>query len=87
MNTVTSATYNSGKIATPITCTLGSTLGNVIHTLSSKSVHRIYVVDGNNGEEVIGVITLRDVISCFVFEPPHFFDNYFGPSGLEEETE
>lgn len=83
MNTIASANHDSGKVVTPITCSLDSTLGNVMHILASKSVHRIYVVAGN-GEEVIGVITLRDVISSFIFEPTNFFDNYFGTSGQEE---
>lgn len=56
---------------------LDSTLGSVIQTLASKSVHRIYAVAGENNE-IVGVITLRDVISCFIYEPPNHFDNYFG---------
>lgn len=61
----------------PITCKLDSTLGNVIHSLASNSGHRVYVVSNDEENEVIGVITLRDVISCFIFEPPNHFDNYF----------
>ncbi|KAK2983144.1 hypothetical protein RJ640_007820 [Escallonia rubra] len=76
MNTIASATQDTGKVVTPITCKPDSTLGSVIHILASKLVHRIYVID--DSDEVIGVITLRDVISCFIFEPPNFFDNYFG---------
>lgn len=82
MNTIASAARETGKVITPITCNLASTLGNVIHILASKLVHRIYVEDANGGE-VIGVITLRDVISCFIFEPPNFFDNCFGSLGQE----
>ncbi|KAM7468564.1 hypothetical protein LguiB_016126 [Lonicera macranthoides] len=77
MNIVSSATPDAWKMVTPITCKVDSTLGTVIHTLASKSVHRIYVVTDDDSE-VVGVITLRDVISCFIFEPPNFFDNYFG---------
>lgn len=61
----------------PITCKLDSTLGNVIHSLASNSGHRVYVVSNEEENEVVGVITLRDVISCFIFEPPNHFDNYF----------
>ncbi|XP_009627243.1 SNF1-related protein kinase regulatory subunit gamma-1-like [Nicotiana tomentosiformis] len=82
MNTVASATHDATKVSTPITCKRESTLGNVIDTLASKLVHRIYVTAGED-DEVIGVITLRDVISCFIFEPPNFFDNYFGFSAQE----
>lgn len=81
MNTVASATHDATKAATPITCKLGSTLCSVIDTLASKLVHRIYVTAEN--DEVVGVITLRDVISCFIYEPPNFFDNYFGFSAQE----
>ncbi|KAK6931189.1 CBS domain, partial [Dillenia turbinata] len=65
MNTITASSEEAGKIKQPITCKLDSTLGSVIHSLACKSVHRIYVVNGNE-DEVIGVITLRDVISCFI---------------------
>ncbi|KDO82823.1 hypothetical protein CISIN_1g011306mg [Citrus sinensis] len=77
MNAVVPTTPDSGKVNPPITCKLESTLGSVIHSLASKSVHRIYVVAGEEAE-VVGVITLRDVISCFIFEPPNHLDNYFG---------
>lgn len=60
----------------PITCKPDSTLQSVIHTLASQSIHRIHVVDGQ--DELVGVITLRDVISCFVTEPPYHFDDYYG---------
>ncbi|OIS95972.1 snf1-related protein kinase regulatory subunit gamma-1-like protein [Nicotiana attenuata] len=86
MNTVSSATHEPSKVATPITCKLDSTFGNVIDILASMSVHRIYVT-ADEDNEVIGVITLRDVISCFIFEPPKFFDNYFGFSAQETLAE
>ncbi|XP_019150750.1 PREDICTED: SNF1-related protein kinase regulatory subunit gamma-1-like [Ipomoea nil] len=82
MNTAASATNEVGKINTPITCTPDSTLASVIDVLACKQVHRIYVVKGTDNE-VVGVITLRDVISCFIFEPPNFFDKYFGFSAKE----
>lgn len=76
MNQIASASRETGKVTQPITCKPDSTLHDVIHTLTSQSIHRIYVEDGQ--EEVVGVITLRDVISCFVTEPPYHFDDYYG---------
>ncbi|KAK9935198.1 hypothetical protein M0R45_022309 [Rubus argutus] len=75
MSTI-STSQDIGKAIPAITCNSESTLGNVIETLASKSVHRIYVA-GKEGE-VVGVVTLRDVISCFIYEPPNHFDDYFG---------
>lgn len=82
ISTIASATHDATRAATPITCKLGSTLCSVIDTLASKLVHRMYVT-AENDDEVVGVITLRDVISCFIYEPPNFFDNYFGFSAQE----
>lgn len=76
MNKIVSSSLQTGKVTQPITCKPDSTLQGVIHTLASQSIHRIYVVDGQ--DEVVGVITLRDVISCFVTEPPYNFDDYYG---------
>ncbi|KAK7824956.1 snf1-related protein kinase regulatory subunit gamma-1-like [Quercus suber] len=73
----TIASQETGKVIPPITCKLDSTLASVIQRLALKSVHRIYVVAGED-DEVIGVITLRDVISCFIYEPPNHFDNHLG---------
>ncbi|XP_048135065.1 SNF1-related protein kinase regulatory subunit gamma-1-like isoform X1 [Rhodamnia argentea] len=81
MSTIISRTQEPGKVIPPITCKPVSTLGSVIHSLASKSVHRIYVV--SDEEEVVGVITLRDVISCFIHEPPNYFDDYLGFSVKE----
>ncbi|TXG56407.1 hypothetical protein EZV62_017720 [Acer yangbiense] len=47
-----------------------STLGSVIHSLASKSVHMIYVVADHKEDEVVGVITLRDVISLASYMSP-----------------
>lgn len=77
MNTIASKARDSEKAVIPITCSLSSNIGDVIHILASKMVHRVYVV-GANGKEVVGVITLRDIISCFIFEPPNYFENYLG---------
>ncbi|OMO82411.1 Cystathionine beta-synthase, core [Corchorus olitorius] len=82
MNTVVSTGQECGRLTPPITCKVDSTLGSVIQSLASKMVHRIYVV-AENGDEVIGVITLRDVISCFIFEPPNYVDSYIGFSVKE----
>ncbi|XP_024194732.1 SNF1-related protein kinase regulatory subunit gamma-1-like [Rosa chinensis] len=75
--TTISTSKEPGKPIPPITCNIESTLGNVIEILASKSVHRIYAVSAEEGE-VLGVITLRDVISCFIYEPPNHFDAYLG---------
>ncbi|GER51505.1 AMP-activated protein kinase [Striga asiatica] len=79
---VSLATNDPGRTVTPITCNPESTLGSVIDTLASRGVHRIYVVR-DTGNEVLGVITLRDVISCFINEPKNYFDDYFGFSAQE----
>lgn len=76
MNATVSINRETGKIISPITCKPNSSLGDVIHTLSTQCVHRIYTV--NDEGEVVGVITLRDVISCFITEPSYHFDDYFG---------
>ncbi|CAA6660898.1 unnamed protein product [Spirodela intermedia] len=63
----------------PVTCSPDATLGSVIEALASRSVHRVYVVnEGEDGGEVVGLVTLRDVISCFIFEPLEHFDDSFG---------
>lgn len=64
-------------MASPVSCAPSASLGSVIDILAWKCTHRIYVVEGGE-REVVGVVTLRDVISCFIFEPPGYFDNYFG---------
>ncbi|OWM75967.1 SNF1-related protein kinase regulatory subunit gamma-1-like [Punica granatum] len=81
MSTVIEENQETGKIVPPLTCQQDATMGSVIETLASKSVHRIYVV--SREDEVTGVITLRDFISCFIFEPPYYFDNYLGFSVKE----
>ncbi|TXG46625.1 hypothetical protein EZV62_027876 [Acer yangbiense] len=70
MNTVVSTTPDSGRVMPPITCRMESTLGSVIHSLASKSVHMIYVVADHKEDEVVGVITLRDVISLASYTSP-----------------
>ncbi|KAL2934433.1 SNF1-related protein kinase regulatory subunit gamma-1 [Bienertia sinuspersici] len=58
-----------------ITCRKDDTLKNVILTLDSLKIHRIYVVDESEGLE--GVITLRDIISRLVHEPRNYFGDFF----------
>lgn len=76
MNTIAATSEENKKVISPITCKLGSTLGEIISTLSSKCVHRIYVVGEAN--DVIGIITLRDVIACFITEPPNYIMEVHG---------
>ncbi|KAK1265110.1 SNF1-related protein kinase regulatory subunit gamma-1-like [Acorus gramineus] len=79
MKTIASLSHNSGREAVipPSTCASNATLGNVIELLASKAVHRVYIVEGED-HDVVGVVTLRDVISCFIHEPLNHFDNYLG---------
>ncbi|XP_076907641.1 SNF1-related protein kinase regulatory subunit gamma-1-like [Bidens hawaiensis] len=76
MTTIAATSEENKKAVSPITCKLGFTLGEVISTLSTKCVHRIYVVSDAN--DVIGIITLRDVISCFITEPPNYIMEVHG---------
>ncbi|GMH01694.1 hypothetical protein Nepgr_003533 [Nepenthes gracilis] len=82
IDTIALQVEEAGRVVPPIVCRRDTTLSSVIHRLSNMSVHRIYVVDGEE-DEVVGVITLRDVISCFIFEPPNHFDYYYGFSVKE----
>ncbi|CAK9197873.1 unnamed protein product [Sphagnum jensenii] len=66
----------------PTTCENTAELGNVIDTLASKKLPRIHIVNKNN--QLVGVVTLRDIIGCFVSEPKDYFDDYFG--GMFKET-
>ncbi|KAH9548900.1 hypothetical protein CY35_11G111500 [Sphagnum magellanicum] len=66
----------------PTTCENTAELGNVIDTLASKNLPRIHIVNKNN--QLLGVVTLRDIIGCFVSEPKDYFDDYFG--GVFKET-
>ncbi|XP_010250742.1 PREDICTED: SNF1-related protein kinase regulatory subunit gamma-1 [Nelumbo nucifera] len=58
-----------------ITCRRDNTVKEVILKLDSEKIHRIYVVDNDGNLE--GVITLRDIISKLVHEPPHYFGDFF----------
>ncbi|XP_076948353.1 SNF1-related protein kinase regulatory subunit gamma-1-like [Bidens hawaiensis] len=76
MTTIAATSEENKKAVSPIACKLGFTLGEVISALSTKCVHRIYVVGDAN--DVIGIITLRDVISCFITEPPNYIMEVHG---------
>ncbi|XP_057972354.1 SNF1-related protein kinase regulatory subunit gamma-1 [Malania oleifera] len=58
-----------------ITCTRDHTMKELILKLDSVKIHRVYVVDGDGNLE--GVITLRDIISKLVHEPPGYFGDFF----------
>lgn len=66
----------SSPLLRPIlTCHQNETLKGSIIKLDEAKVHRIYVVDDN--QDLIGVITLRDIISTFVEEPVGYFGTFF----------
>ncbi|KAJ4790946.1 5'-AMP-activated protein kinase subunit gamma-1 [Rhynchospora pubera] len=58
-----------------IGCKKNDTLKDVILKLDSKNIHRLYVTGENNTLE--GVVTLRDIISKLVYEPPNYFGDFF----------
>lgn len=58
-----------------ITCKRTDILEDIILTLDSEKIHRIYVVDEEGSLE--GVITLRDIISKLVHEPHGYFGDFF----------
>lgn len=58
-----------------VTCQRNDTLKDVITKLDSMKIHRIYVVD--EGGDLEGVITLRDIISKLVHEPRGYFGDFF----------
>ena len=60
----------------PLVCQKTETLKSVIERLCTARIHRIFVV--NDEEQVIGVVTLRDIIDKFVVEPKNYFANFFG---------
>eukprot|EP00850_Spirogloea_muscicola_P008499 SM000045S16244 [mRNA] locus=s45:403433:406679:- [translate_table: standard] len=60
----------------PITCLQTDTLADVIERLVTKNIHRVHVVRDDNS--LIGVVTLRDIISCFVSEPQDYFQGFLG---------
>lgn len=70
------STTGSSVMMPPVTCKYDTPLADLIEVIAEKCIHRIYLVNGQ--DELLGVITLRDVISCFVSEPESHFENYFG---------
>uniref|UniRef100_A0A0C9QV72 TSA: Wollemia nobilis Ref_Wollemi_Transcript_7419_1472 transcribed RNA sequence n=1 Tax=Wollemia nobilis TaxID=56998 RepID=A0A0C9QV72_9CONI len=58
-----------------ITCQKNDTIEKVILKLDNAKIQRIYVV--NNQGQLEGVVTLRDIISKFVQEPPGYFGDFF----------
>lgn len=74
LKTVGAAILDSGLDAPPLTCGPNDSLGSIIEKIASRYVHRIYVIEGT-GPQVIGIITLRDIISCFITEPHDFLDS------------
>lgn len=58
-----------------ITCQKSDTIKDVILKLDAAKIHRIYVVDVE--ENLEGVVTLRDIISKLVHEPPGYFGDFF----------
>lgn len=58
-----------------ITCKSDQTIKELILMLDSQKVHRIYVVD--DGGNLQGVVTLRDIISKLVHEPRGYFGDFF----------
>ena len=59
----------------PISVHQSDSLAALMNKLVSAKVHRAYVTDKSNN--LLGVVTLRDAISCFVVEPPNYFGDYF----------
>ncbi|KAK8604638.1 hypothetical protein V6N13_099570 [Hibiscus sabdariffa] len=58
-----------------ITCRRDETVKELIQTLDSEKIQRVYVVDDDGNLE--GVITLRDIISRLVHEPRGYFGDFF----------
>lgn len=83
MKTVKWAAPETGMLPA-LTCERTTTLGDVIGQLAAHNYHRIYVVESSASQQLVGVVTLRDIIGCFVSEPDGYFTNYFG--GTFRET-
>lgn len=48
---------------------------DLILKLDAETSNRVYIVDDNGNLE--GVVTLRDIISKLVHEPPGYFGDFF----------
>ncbi|KAF7838175.1 SNF1-related protein kinase regulatory subunit gamma-1-like [Senna tora] len=58
-----------------VTCKNDCTIKELIQLLDHEKMNRVYVVDDDGNLE--GVITLRDIISRLVHEPPGYFGDFF----------
>ncbi|MBA0801867.1 hypothetical protein Gohar_012206 [Gossypium harknessii] len=65
----------SPMLSGTVTCKRDKTIKELIQTLDSEKIHRMYVVDDDGNLE--GVITLRDIISRLVHEPHGYFGDFF----------
>jgi len=66
MKTVMEQEPETGMLP-PTTCEKTAKLGDVIEMLAKKTLPRIHIVDKSN--QLVGVVTLCDIIRCFVSEP------------------
>ncbi|OMO71678.1 Cystathionine beta-synthase, core [Corchorus olitorius] len=66
---------SSPMLSGMITCKKDDTIKELIETLDTEKIHRVYVVDDDGNLE--GVITLRDIISRLVHEPRGYFGDFF----------
>lgn len=67
-------------VTPPITCRVTDALVDVINRLHFSQIYRLYVV--NEDEGLRGVVTLRDIIGKFVYEPYGYFGSFFGDAVL-----
>ncbi|CAK9257606.1 unnamed protein product [Sphagnum jensenii] len=81
MKTVMEQEPETGMLP-PTTCENTAKLGDVIEILAKKTLPQIPIVDKSN--QLVGVVTLHDIIGCFVSEPKGYFEDYFG--GVFKDT-
>ncbi|KAF8378409.1 hypothetical protein HHK36_029748 [Tetracentron sinense] len=68
LNKIASTIQETGEVVSSITGMLDSHPGSIINGIASISVYMVYI-EGANEDEVASVITFKDVIFCFFFEP------------------
>jgi CBS-domain-containing membrane protein len=56
--------HRSGKLRTPVTCTMNNTLGTVLSKVTMFRIHRVWITDDNG--VLSHVISLSDIISHLV---------------------
>lgn len=61
--------------AAPLIVTSDLSLGVLLQHLDGAHTPRAYVTDGSG--DLVGVVTLRDVIARLVSEPPGYFGDFF----------